>query len=90
MLLSAHGEDVPFTLPGLEHDQRWLRVVDTADPEGPERPFKGGGRYPLQGRSLVVFKVTPPLRDRRRRRNRTRNTVRFGDAHPAEPVGVEG
>ena len=47
-------------------DQQWQRVFDTADPDAAERAFKPGGRYPLQGRSLAVFKVTPPLRERRR------------------------
>jgi glycogen operon protein len=91
VLLSAHGEDVPFTLPGLQRDQQWLRVVDTADPDASERTFIGGKRYPLKGRSLVVFKVTPPLHDRRRN-GATEHAMQSDPATPdrAEPVGVEG
>src|SRR6185295_5176216 len=29
VLLNAHGAAVPFTLPGLEGQRRWVRVVDT-------------------------------------------------------------
>ena len=35
-------------------------------PQTIERPYRGGIRYPLQGRSLAVFKMTPPLHERRR------------------------
>ena len=91
VLISAHTEHVPFTLPGLEHDQKWLRLVDTADPEAHEHPFSGGGRYQLQGRSLVVFKVTPPLHDRRRN-GAAEHAIHSDSAGStaAEPVGVEG
>ena len=66
VLLNAHGEQVPFTLPGLDGDQQWQRVLDTADISVAERAFESGAGYPLQGQSLAVFKLTPPLRERRR------------------------
>ena len=31
-----------------------------------ERAFRGASRYPLQGRSMAMFKMTPPIRERRR------------------------
>jgi isoamylase len=71
VLLNAHAEKVPFTLPALEAGQQWQRVLDTFDPHAAPRAFKPKGRYPLQGQSLAVFKVAPPLRERRR-----------GDARP--------
>jgi len=66
VLLNAHSDKVPFTLPSLDADQQWRRVIDTYEPHSPDRAFKPGSRYPLQGRSVVVFRVIPPIRDRRR------------------------
>jgi glycogen operon protein len=65
-LLNAHTDPVPFTLPPLDEYQEWRRVFDTFEPGTPDRSFKAGGQYALQGRSVAVFKVTPPMRDRRR------------------------
>jgi len=66
VLLNGHTDMMPFTLPSLEPDQQWQRIVDTFDPHGIERTYKAGGRYPLQGRSVVVFKILAPLAERRR------------------------
>ena len=66
VLLNGHTDKVPFTLPPLEADQQWQRVFDTFDPHGVDRMYKAGGRYPLQGRSVAVFKIVAPLRERRR------------------------
>ena len=65
VLLNAHSDNVPFTLPSLDDNHQWRRVVDTFEPHSSDRSFRSGGRYPLQGRSVAVFKVTPPVRDRR-------------------------
>jgi glycogen operon protein len=67
ILLNAHDDSVPFTLPTLEPDRHWQRVFDTVDPRFEERDFTNGTVYPLQGRSVAVLKVHPPLRERRRR-----------------------
>ena len=83
VLLNGHTETLPFTLPPIEADQQWQRVVDTFDPHGTDRTYTSGGRYPLQGRSVVVFKILSPLGERRR----------VSDANAAavpEAVGVEG
>jgi glycogen operon protein len=66
-LLNAHSDKVAFTLPPLEQNQQWRLVVDTFEPHGADRSFRPGGRYALQGRSIAIFKVTPPVRDRRRK-----------------------
>jgi isoamylase len=66
ILLNAHFDKVPFTLPALEADhQQWLRLVDTTESRIAASPYAGGILYPLQGRSLVVFRMTPPLNERR-------------------------
>jgi glycogen operon protein len=92
VLLNAHNDKVPFTLPALDPDQQWQRVFDTIDAQVVGRTFRPGSRYPLQGRSLAVFKVTPPLRERRR----TSFAARAAAVEPAaasepapEPVSTE-
>ena len=67
VVLNAHDDKVPFTLPDVEEDKhQWLRILDTIEARAGERAFKGGARYPLQGRSVAVFKMSPPRRERRR------------------------
>jgi pullulanase/glycogen debranching enzyme len=66
VLLNGHTDKVPFTLPPIETDQQWQRVFDTCDPHGVDRMYKAGVRYPLQGRTVTVFKILSPLRERRR------------------------
>jgi isoamylase len=66
VLLNGHTDTVAFTLPPLDADQQWQRVFDTFDAHGPDKPFDGGRQYDLQGRSVVCFKLTSPLRERRR------------------------
>jgi glycogen operon protein len=65
ILLNAHSDKVPFTLPPLDADHQWQRLFDTSDDQPTERPPRARARYPLQGRSVAVFKMIPPLRDRR-------------------------
>jgi glycogen operon protein len=88
VLLNAHDDKVPFTLPALDEDQhQWQRLLDTTDANVSERVYKGGVRYPLQGRSLVVFRMTPPLRERRRATTAAaRPAAEQAEAAPAEPV----
>jgi glycogen operon protein len=81
VLLNGHTDKVPFTLPPADDEQHWQRVFDTFDPHGSERLYKAGARYPLQGRSVVVFKIFAPLRERRRLTDLSRT---------AAPVPVEG
>jgi isoamylase len=90
VLLNAHSDKVPFALPDLDPDHHWQRVIDTAAPDAPEKSFKVGGRYPLQGRSVAVFRVIPPLRERRRAEPRERTAESdLPTAEPDVPVAVE-
>jgi len=66
VLLNGHSDSVPFTLPPLDDKHQWRRVLDTFEPAVGDRAYKPGGRYPLQGQSVALFRVMPPLRDRRR------------------------
>ena len=65
-LLNAHHDNIAFMLPPLAGDLLWQRVFTTADPHAIERRLRPGVRYPLQGRSVVVFKAMSPLGKRRR------------------------
>jgi glycogen operon protein len=68
VLFNAHSDEVPFTLMTLEggRDWQWQRVFDTAEPGAGGPGFKPGSQYPLKGRSVVAFRLTPPLHERRR------------------------
>jgi isoamylase len=79
VLLNAHTDKVPFTLPPLDVTHQWRRVIDTFDPHSQDKSFRSGARYPLQGRSVAVFKVTPPIKDRRR-------AIDFEQTPAAEPI----
>jgi isoamylase len=66
LLLNAHDGRVAFTLPQLDQSHQWQRVFDTFDAQSSPRTFRSAARYPLQGRSTALFKITPPLVERRR------------------------
>jgi isoamylase len=87
VLLNAHNDKVPFILPPLGPVQQWQRVFDSIEPHIAARAFKAGARYPLQGRSIAVFKLTPPVRERRSRAG----TAEAAPAPIAEPAlaGIE-
>ncbi len=78
VLLNAHSAAVPFALPALEGERQWLRIVDTWDPPSAERKFPPGHQYPLEARSLTVFKVTPPLHDRRKHAGQVEDAIGVG------------
>jgi isoamylase len=57
LLLNAHYEAIPFTLPSTKGNLKWQVLVDTA-----ASPATGGGaveteKYELKGRSMVVLVV---------------------------------
>jgi glycogen operon protein len=90
VLLNAHDDKVPFAFPSLDPQHQWQRVIDTYDPAAPEESFKAGAKYPLQGRSVAVFKVIPPLRDRRRAATPQQSAAAEpAPPEPALPVVVE-
>lgn len=55
VMLNAHHEDIPFTLPAVEG--RWERLLDTADPAAAVAIAQENEPYPLRGRSLGVFRL---------------------------------
>jgi isoamylase len=57
VLFNAHHEVIPFVLPRLLPDSRWLMVMDTVYEAGLGRggALEAGSTYALQGRSLVLL-----------------------------------
>jgi glycogen operon protein len=73
ILMNAHGDAVPFTLPSFEGGGQWRRLLDTAGPAPCDCIFKAGESYSLEGRSLAVLNAAPPKRERRRGASREPN-----------------
>jgi len=57
LLLNAHYEAIPFTLPMQHEGQEWERLLDTADPHGESVHSPSGEQYILQDRSVVVLRT---------------------------------
>jgi isoamylase len=57
LLLNAHHDEVPFTLPGAA-EVRWNALTDTSTADGKpaQEFFDAGTAYPLQGRSVVLLR----------------------------------
>jgi glycogen operon protein len=61
LLLNAHWEPVPFTLPGVQWEAAWEAVLDSRDAVPRPRPgrLKGGQVLPVDGRTVVVLRLVP-------------------------------
>ena len=55
LLLNAHHEPIPFTLPETKTEHYWECLLDTAQEIKEKVAMTGGQQYPLQGRSLVLL-----------------------------------
>ena len=60
LLVNAHHETIPFTLPSRGEEQEWERLIDTADPEAEAIKRKGGEQYEIKGRSMVILRSKTP------------------------------
>jgi len=60
ILLNAFHEPIPFTIPARMPGERWQRIIDTALPEVEPDWFPSEQAYELKGRSIVIFRTTPP------------------------------
>ncbi|MGE3539367.1 MAG: glycogen debranching protein GlgX [Candidatus Tectimicrobiota bacterium] len=63
LLLNAHYEAIPFTLPARYEGQEWERVLDTAEASSEPVTCPAGQAYALPGRSMVVFRTQPWLQE---------------------------
>jgi isoamylase len=57
LLLNAHFEPIPFTLPVHKEDQEWELLRDTAEPEAAGKILHGGDKHDLAGRSLAIYRI---------------------------------
>jgi isoamylase len=57
VLLNAHHEPIPFTLPEHQPERHWERLIDTARPDAEASFHEGEQTYDLEGRSLVVLRL---------------------------------
>ncbi len=55
LLLNAHHEAIPFTLPETKTEHHWEILLDTADVPTTAKHNGQDGKYPLQARSLAVL-----------------------------------
>jgi isoamylase len=58
LLLNAHWEPIPFTLPQTKAGQHWETLVDTAEPKAAVQVLQGGQQYELKDRSLALLRCT--------------------------------
>jgi glycogen operon protein len=57
LLLNAHYEAIPFTLPVHKENQEWELLRDTAAPQAESKVLRGGDKHDLAGRSLAVYRI---------------------------------
>lgn len=57
MLMNAHHEPVPFVLPVVSGSHRWELMFDTSSSENRADLFDARHKYPLQRRSMAVFRT---------------------------------
>jgi len=60
LLLNAHSEAISFKLPAHPQDRPWELVFDTAQPAPGDAALTPETPYPLQGRSVAVFRIPKP------------------------------
>jgi glycogen operon protein len=64
LILNAHHDVVPFTLPEAVGGSRWVRLIDTNQGQSDElHEFSFGHTYEVTGRSFLLF-ILKPARQR--------------------------
>jgi len=87
ILLNAHHEPLPFLLPAHRAGVRWEALLDTADDGKRVKILKGGERYDLDGRSLVVLRLRQAQSRRGRRASDTVAAAKAGSEANGEVPG---
>jgi glycogen operon protein len=57
LMMNAHHDAIPFTLPALKDDQQWERLLETAEGSVTLSPVNGQQPYELPGRSMAVLRT---------------------------------
>jgi len=60
LLLNAHHEPLPFSLPATKTEHRWHLLVDTADDGSAPLIFHGTESYMLKDRSFAILSARVP------------------------------
>ena len=64
LLMNAHHDTLPFTLPPAPPDVAWLRLIDSYDGRNDgAATFAGAEAYSLAGRSFALLQATPRTAD---------------------------
>jgi len=73
LLINAHHEEIPFTLPAPPSSSGWVAILDSScqTTQRPDAFYTAGTGYPLQARSLVLLVERPAERIRRADRRRS-------------------
>jgi glycogen operon protein len=58
LILNAHWEEIPFTMPAARAEHVWETLLDTRDPDSPIRILRPGEQFPLFGRSVALLRTT--------------------------------
>jgi glycogen operon protein len=60
IVMNSHSDAVPFTLPVAVGGSRWVRLIDTNDPDGEALALRDFRQvYDVAGRSLHLFVLQP-------------------------------
>ncbi|HEX3148054.1 MAG TPA: glycogen debranching protein GlgX [Gemmataceae bacterium] len=59
VLMNAHHEPIPFTLPPVNPEHQWELLYDTFDDRIATAVHAAGATYPLRERALVLFRTIP-------------------------------
>ena len=88
LLLNAHWEEIPFTLPQTAGGDVWQTLVDTAEPDRPMdikvRPARE--QFPLYGRSLALLRTVRPEQAQQAISTSQADMLRTGAASKVSPV----
>ena len=86
LLVNAHHEAIPFTLPSRDEELEWERLIDTAEPEAEPIKRKRGAQYEIKGRSMVILRSKPRQPAESPRPDIIASTAMPGNPPKASPV----
>jgi glycogen operon protein len=58
LLMNAHWEQIPFTLPETKREHCWQTMLDAAHPDDGAEVLRGGEQFMLHGRSLALLRTS--------------------------------
>ncbi len=61
VVMNAHHETVPFTLPVTNVEHRWERLFDTSGDDLLSTAFESAAKYEVRGRSIALFRTFQPF-----------------------------